>query len=173
MGDLNSYSMYGHVTKDGELIPLKTGIKVLRFNIAVNRSVKISNNTYEKRVSFFPIVVYGEYGERMLNHIRKGIGVIVHGSLRNDRWEKEGKLYSKITLIAKNIQIVNYPNRTGQGGNKSAVEEGNSQGKEGNSEEDGEGDAGESEELANYIGEEESEADNSFTEENLIPFEYN
>jgi len=64
----------GNVTGDAELkASKKRDIKYTTFSVGVSDE--------KDRTTFFPVVVFGKYGEAVAKHIRKGRQVLVEGRI--------------------------------------------------------------------------------------------
>lgn len=111
--DLNVVSLCGNLTRDCELKYTSGGMAVGSFAIANNRSVK-RNGEYVDEVSFYDVTVFGKTAENLKKYLTKGKKVVIGGSLRQDRWEKEGQKFSKVGIVADFIQLV--------GGEKNSVQ---------------------------------------------------
>ena len=114
MTDLNHVIEIGRLTRDiseRDFGYTTGGTARLNLNIAVNRSVK-KNGAWTDSVSFFDVTVWGKTAENIKAYLHKGKQIAVDGYLDQQRWEKDGVKYSKVVIIADNVQLL--------GGNKSA-----------------------------------------------------
>lgn len=110
MKDLNRIVVIGRVTKDvgsdeRSFTFLPSGIAKADFSIAVGRSLK-RNNQWVDEVSFFDVQVFGKTAENLKQYLTKGKQICVEGSLVQNRWEKDGQKYSKIYILAENVQLL-------------------------------------------------------------------
>ena len=105
MENINTCTLVGNLTRDAELSYTGSGTAVLKYSIAVNRSVK-SGDSYKDEPSFIEIVHYGKAGESIKKWMTKGSKVCVTGSLRQDRWQSEGQTKSKIYVVANQIEFM-------------------------------------------------------------------
>ena len=100
---MNSVNLVGRLAKDVDLKYTANGKAVANFSIAVER-------TYKKdEVDFFEVTIWGKSAEHCANHIAKGRLVGITGELRQDKWEKEGKNYSKVKVNANNVKFLDWP----------------------------------------------------------------
>jgi single-strand DNA-binding protein len=114
MNDLNNINVIGRMTRDiGERDIAYTtgGTARLNISIAVNRSAK-KNGAWTDSVSYFDVTVWGKTAENIKSYLHKGKQIAVDGYLDQQRWEKDGQKYSKVVIIANNVQLL--------GGNESA-----------------------------------------------------
>lgn len=116
--DINRVILVGRITKDVgsdeySYGTLPNGTTKAVIGLAVDRNVK-RNDTWEKEASFFNITVFGKQAEALKPYLTKGKQIAIEGSLRQDRWEKDGKKQSRINIVADNIQLLG---SKGEGGN--------------------------------------------------------
>jgi len=94
---MNNFSITGRLTNDAEIKAVNDS-NVINFSIANNdESKKDANGNYEDVVSFFNCVYWSKSG-KMVNHLRKGKMVTCSGRLKQERWEKDGQNYNRVTL---------------------------------------------------------------------------
>ena len=108
MTDLNHVIEIGRLTRDiGERDFCYTtgGTARLNLSIAVNRSVK-KNGAWTDSVSYFDVTVWGKTAENIKQYLTKGKQIAVEGYLDQQRWEKDGQKYSKVCIIADNVQLL-------------------------------------------------------------------
>lgn len=110
MTDLNSVMLVGRVTRDcdannGCFAYLQNGTALAKFSIAVNRSRKGMNGEWEDEASFFNVTIFGKLAESLAPRLKKGVQVAVKGSLKQDRWEKDGQKFSSVGIVADSVQL--------------------------------------------------------------------
>lgn len=110
MTDLNHVVVIGRLTrgvtdsgKDFGYLP--DGTPKANVSVAVNRSAK-KNGGYADEVSFFDVTIFGKIAEGLKPYLVKGTQVAVQGSLRQDRWEKDGQKFSRIYIVADSVQLL-------------------------------------------------------------------
>ena len=119
MTDTNSIILIGRITKDcgvdeRSFSYVGNGIAKAIVSLAVNRSVK-KGDKWEDEVSFIDVTIWGKTAENLKSNLVKGKQICVHGYLKQDRWEKDGKKQSRLNVIAEQVQLL--------GGGKSAESE--------------------------------------------------
>lgn len=102
MGNLNNITVVGNITREGELRYTPSGIAVLGFGLAINRSYKNSKDEWVQEVSFVEVTVWNKQAENCAESLNKGDRVVVSGDLRVDYWEKDGEK-KQVTKITANI----------------------------------------------------------------------
>ena len=110
---LNSVNIMGNLTRDPELRYTNSGRPICNLSIANNR-VYTSNGEKVSEVSYFDVEVWGVVGENCSKYLSKGSGVIVEGRLKQDRWEKDGKMQSRVRISANSVHFM--PKRQGEQG---------------------------------------------------------
>ena len=105
MTDNNVVSINGRLTREAELRFSTSGTVILRFSIAVNRSVK-KGDKWEDEASFFDCVMFGKMAESINKYLEKGKQVSIIGELVQNRWEKDGEKRSKVEIIVNKLQLL-------------------------------------------------------------------
>ena len=103
--DTNAVMIIGRLTRDMELRYASGGMAIGSFSIAVNRRVK-KGDDWADEASFFDCTAFGKTAENLITYMVKGKQVVILGSLKQERWEKDGQNHSKIVIIAENIQLL-------------------------------------------------------------------
>ena len=108
MTDLNHVIEIGRLTRDiseRDFGYTTGGTARLNLSIAVNRREKC-NGAWQDKVSYFDVTVWGKTAENIKSYLRKGKQIAVYGYLDQQRWEKDGVRYSKVCIIANNVQLL-------------------------------------------------------------------
>lgn len=108
MTDLNHVIEIGRLTRDiseRDFGYTTGGTARLNLSIAVNRSEKRGGEWADK-VNFFDVTVWGKTAENIKPYLHKGKQIAVEGYLDQQRWEKDGQKYSKVCIIADNVQLL-------------------------------------------------------------------
>jgi single-strand DNA-binding protein len=113
MDDLNTISLVGRLTRDAELKYTHGGMAIANLSLAVNRSVK-SGDGYKDEASFFDCAIFGKVAECLIKYLVKGTKVGLTGSLRQERWEKDGQKQSKVSIAVDRIQLLDSQKKEGQ-----------------------------------------------------------
>ncbi len=114
MANTNVVVLTGRCVRPAELKYIKAGLAVCTFSVAVNERVKKKgSDECENRPNYFDIVCYGNYGKAMQAYLTQGREVTVTGRLHQDRWEAEGKKFSRVNVIAENMEIQREPKGNG------------------------------------------------------------
>ena len=108
MTDLNHVIEIGRLTRDiseRDFGYTTGGTARLNLSIAVNRSEK-RNGAWQDKVSYFDVTVWGKTAENIKPYLYKGKQIAVDGYLDQQRWEKDGQKFSKVVIIADNVQLL-------------------------------------------------------------------
>ena len=108
MTDLNHVIEIGRLTRDiseRDFAYTTGGTARLNLSIAVNRSVK-KNGAWTDSVSYFDVTIWGKTAENIKAYLHKGKQIAIDGYLDQQRWEKDGVKYSKVVIIADNVQLL-------------------------------------------------------------------
>lgn len=105
---MNSVIITGRLTKDAAVRTTQSGKDVLNFSIAHNESHKVEDG-YETITSFFDCNYWSDYAAKLKPKMLKGQMVLIEGRLRQDRWEHDGKNYSKIEILVSKIELLATP----------------------------------------------------------------
>jgi single-strand DNA-binding protein len=112
---MNRVLLVGNLTRDPEYTVLQSGAAVMNFPVAVNERIK-RGDQWEDYASFFDCVIFGKRAEGLRSILHKGFRVGVDGSLRQERWEKDGEKRQRVKVYVANIDLL-----TPKGGSKPAV----------------------------------------------------
>lgn len=102
MADYNKTILIGRMTRDIDLKYTPTGMAVGDFSLAVNERRKDGEDV----ASFVDITAWGRTAEVLAEYGGKGKQILVEGRLRQDRWEKDGKNYSKLKVVCERMQLL-------------------------------------------------------------------
>lgn len=104
---INKAFLYGNITRDPELKSLPSGIKVVSFGLATNRTWKDKNGVKQESVSFHNIVSYGKQAEIMAQYLKKGSGVFIEGRIETRSWDdkNDGTKKYRTEIIVDNFQF--------------------------------------------------------------------
>lgn len=99
----NSFILEGNLVKEPEtkLVGTKT---VIKFTIAENNRVKDANgNWVDGEANFYDMNFWTEKPDFWLQRLGKGVPVVCRGTIKQDKWEKDGVKQSKITFTVQDI----------------------------------------------------------------------
>ena len=110
MTDTNHVILVGRLTKDlgtdeRSFGYVANGQARANISIAVNRSKK-NGDQWIDEVNYFDVTIWGKTAENLKPYLTKGKQIIIDGYLKQDRWEKDGQKFSKVTVVANNVQLI-------------------------------------------------------------------
>jgi single-strand DNA-binding protein len=112
MTDINRVIEIGRLTRDAEVTYTPGGMAIAKFSIAVNRRVK-SGDGWADEANYFDVQVFGKQAEGLKPYLLKGKMVGIDGYLKQDRWEKDGQKFSKVTINANDIELLSPKDKSG------------------------------------------------------------
>ncbi len=123
MTDINKVFLIGRLTRDlgsnqYDFAYTSSGTAKADISIACNRSVK-RGEEWQEDVSFFDITIWGKTAENLKPYLLKGKQIAVSGFLKQDRWEKNGQKFSKLSITAEDVQLLGGKNEGGSGNSES------------------------------------------------------
>lgn len=106
MADINHVVLVGRLTRDMEVsYSQSSNFPIGKFAIAINRRRK-NGEQWVDEANFFDVTVLGTTADKLKPYLLKGKQVGIEGSLQQDRWEKDGQKFSKVIIIANNVQLL-------------------------------------------------------------------
>lgn len=109
MTDINNVVLVGRLTRDLGADERSFGYvgsqARANISIAVNRSKK-SGDQWIDEANYFDITIWGKTAENLKPYLTKGKMIAVEGYLKQDRWEKDGQKFSKVSVVANNVQLL-------------------------------------------------------------------
>jgi single-strand DNA-binding protein len=105
MTDTNVVILVGRMTRDAEMGYTPAGTPLVKFSLAVNETAK-EGDRWKEEASFFNFAWFGKRAEATYPYMGKGQQLIVTGSLKQDRWEKNGEKKSATNVKVDGVQLV-------------------------------------------------------------------
>ena len=105
MNDMNVVAINGRLVREAILSYSNSGTAILKFSIAVNRSVK-KGDKWEDEASFFDCSYFGKMAESVNQYLEKGKQISIIGELVQNRWQKDGQTHSKVEIIVNKLQLL-------------------------------------------------------------------
>ncbi len=104
---LNKAFLFGNLTRDPELKSLPSGIKVVSFGLATNRTWKDKNGVKQESASFHNIVAFGKTAEIMAQYLKKGSSAFIEGRIETRSWDdkNDGTKKYRTEIIVDNFQF--------------------------------------------------------------------
>lgn len=99
---INLVILNGRISKDLEL-KVHNEIYVLRFNVAVNRTKKKDDESYD--ADFINCVAFGKSAETINEYFTKGDGIIINGRIQTGKYDKDGQTIYTTDVIVNSISF--------------------------------------------------------------------
>jgi single-strand DNA-binding protein len=103
--NLNKVILIGNITKDVELKALPSGMPVVSFGLATNRSWKDAQGSKQETVEFHNILAFGKQADVIRQYCGKGDQLYIEGRLQTRSWETDGKKHYKTEIVVENFQF--------------------------------------------------------------------
>lgn len=104
---LNKVTLSGNLGKDSELRMTATGTAVLTFPIAVNERRRMQDGTYQDKTSWVDCVMFGARAQGIEPYLRRGTKLALTGHLNQNKFERDGKTYSRIEVVVDEVELMN------------------------------------------------------------------
>ena len=102
---MNHVVLVGRLTRDPELRYIAgNGTPVANFTIAIDR--EFTTKEGKKETDFIDIQVWGKSAENCANYIGKGSLVGIQGSIRVEKYEKDGEKRTFTKINANKVQFL-------------------------------------------------------------------
>jgi len=88
---------------------------VLDFSLATTERFKTREGTYDSRTEWHTIKVWGNRARALADILVTGMRVCVEGSIKTEKWEKDGQKRSKTTIVARDVILLGDPRRSDDG----------------------------------------------------------
>jgi len=116
MSSFNKVIIMGRLTRAVELRTTSGGNSVTDLGIAINERRLGSNGEWVDAIQFVDVTFWNRKAEVIAQYFQKGSPILIEGALQLDRWEKDGKNFSKLKVRGTEFSFV---------GNKSGTSVGN------------------------------------------------
>jgi single-strand DNA-binding protein len=100
---MNAVTIVGNLTADPELRFTSGGHPVASIDVAVSKRVKDNNEWKDELQGFFRVTCWRDLAENCAESLTKGMRVVVVGSLKESRWEKDGQKHSRVEIAADEV----------------------------------------------------------------------
>ena len=114
---MNKLTIIGNLTGDPELRTTSSGISVCNFTVAVNRKQNAQQRQEGKRpeADFFRVAAWRQLGENCAKFLAKGRKVCTVGPVSVRNYEKDGKTYAALEVVAEDVEFLSGKEKTEEG----------------------------------------------------------
>lgn len=110
---LNRVVLMGRLTTDPELRQTATGVSVLSFSIAVDRTY--SGKSGERQTDFINLVAWRQTAEFISRYFAKGQMIAVDGSIQTRNYtDKQGNKRTAFEVVVENVSFCGSKNEAGR-----------------------------------------------------------
>ena len=102
---INKAMLFGNLTRNPELRALPSGMNVVNFSIATNRTYKDRDGKKQEQTDFHNVVVFGRQADVVNQYLKKGSSVFVEGRMQTRSWEKDGEKKYRTEVVADRVQF--------------------------------------------------------------------
>ncbi len=119
MSSFNKVIIMGRLTRDVDLRTTSGGNSVTDLGIAINERRLGAKGEWVDAIQFVDVTFWNRKAEVIAQYFKKGSPILIEGALQLDRWEKDGKNFSKLKVRGTDFNFV---------GNKTEASIGNGNG---------------------------------------------
>jgi single-strand DNA-binding protein len=114
---INRVVLVGRLTRDPELRPLPSGLKVCGLRIACNSARRDAEGEFHDKPNYFDVSVFGASGENVARYVHKGSRVAIDGRLEWREWETpDGQKRQAVSVVADTVLFLDGPGERSSGG---------------------------------------------------------
>ena len=112
---LNVVALVGRLVRPCEMKQSNSGTAICSFSIAVNKSKKTQDGSWQEVASFFECTYFGKAAEGVSQYLTKGKQVSIQGSLDQQTWKDKttGQNRSKVVVIIYSLGLLGDAKQSG------------------------------------------------------------
>jgi single-strand DNA-binding protein len=113
---INRVVLVGRLTRDPELRPLRSGLKVCNLRIACNSARRDSEGEFYDKPNYFDVNVFGASAKSVDRYTRKGSRVGIDGRLEWREWETADRQRRQaVSVVADTVLFMDSPSKRSGG----------------------------------------------------------
>jgi single-strand DNA-binding protein len=105
MASVNTVTLIGHLGKDPEA-KVHGDRMICSFTLATSERWKSKGGEQQERTDWHNITAFGKLGEICAEYLTKGSLVYIQGSIRYDKYEKDGETKYSTKIIADEMKML-------------------------------------------------------------------
>ena len=109
-GGKNQVIAAGNMTADTQMQTLPSGDLYAEITIALNETLYNRDNQPVKNTTFIRVLAYRDLAQK-LSTLKKGQPLKVEGTVRSEKWVKDGEIQSTLKIDATDITVLARPTR--------------------------------------------------------------
>lgn len=104
---LNKVILMGNLTRDPEVKALPSGVKVVSFSLATNRTWKDQSGKKQDQTEYHNVVAYARPAEVIAQYSKKGSSLYVEGRLQTRSWDDQtsGQKKYRTEIVLETFQF--------------------------------------------------------------------
>lgn len=111
---INMVALMGRLTYEPELRTTPSGVSVLRFQVACDRSYQRAGE--DRKADFIDCVAWRQTAEFISRYFHKGSMIAVEGTLQTSNYtDKNGNQRKQVEVLANNVSFCGSRNESGSG----------------------------------------------------------
>src|SRR3954470_3700544 len=119
--NINRVILTGNLTQDPELRTLPSGASVCALRVASNTRRKAADGTWQDKVNYLDVRVWGPQGEACARFLARGRAVAVDGRLEWREYEtRDGQKRQAVEIVAETVEFLSGDQRQEQSGARPA-----------------------------------------------------
>lgn len=101
---MNSVNIIGRLTRDPELKKTQSGISVVKFTLAVNRSFR--DESGETQADFISCIAWRTQADNLAKYMKQGSLIGIEGRIQTGSYETEQGIRYTTDVVANNITFL-------------------------------------------------------------------
>ena len=97
--EMNSVTLMGRLAKDPETKYTEAGLAITRFTVATDAYKK------DDPADFHNCTAFNKTAETIAQHLKKGDGILVNGSLKTSKFEKDGETRYRTEVMVQRFEF--------------------------------------------------------------------
>ena len=110
MSSFNKVIIMGRLTRGVDLRTTSGGNSVTDLGLAINERRLGANGEWVEAIQFVDVTFWNRKAEVIAQYFQKGSPILIEGALQLDRWEKDGKNFSKLKVRGTEFSFVGNKN---------------------------------------------------------------
>ena len=105
---INKVILIGYLGSDPEIISLSDKKPFVKISLGTSSSWKdVQTQDWVKRVEWHQIIYYNKWVSVIEKYLKKGSKIYIEGSLKTDKFEKNGMTFFSTKIIGNNLVLLN------------------------------------------------------------------
>lgn len=101
---VNTVMLVGRLASEPEIKTTETGKEIVRISVAVNRSFKNPDGTYD--TDFIDCTLWDGLAKNLSEYCKKGDTIGIRGRLQVSTYEKDGTKIKRVDVIAERVTFL-------------------------------------------------------------------